>query len=106
MYAEIPSPIEKKSSFPLIFPQLLKSSLISFREWTKNDFINQQFLSKGKFGLVYKAQESFSDQTVALKLIKKDLILRYNMQKQLRREAEIHSHLKYSQIKKKINKNE
>ena len=74
------------------------SILFAKREWNKNDFINHQFISKGKYGIVYKCQEALSNKIVALKVIKKETVLQYNMLTQLRREAEIQNHLKFIYI--------
>jgi serine/threonine protein kinase len=65
------------------------------REWSEKDFIDKEFLSKGKYGAVYKCKETNSGKVVALKVMKKEVIEQYNMIKQLRREIEIQSHLKY-----------
>ena len=63
--------------------------------WTSSDFKVGEFLGKGKFGVVFKALELYSKKDVALKMMGKQVIRSFKMQKQLKREIEIHSHLKY-----------
>ena len=64
------------------------------KPWEIDDFSVEDFLGKGKFGLVYRAIHKASQCEVAIKILSKEAIKTHNMVKQLRREIEIHSRLK------------
>lgn len=64
------------------------------RQWTISDFEIGKPLGKGKFGHVYLAKEKASGYIVALKMLFKSELLSANVEKQLRREIEIQSHLR------------
>jgi serine/threonine protein kinase len=51
-------------------------------------------LGKGKFGRVYLAREKSSGYVVALKILFKSELAQARVEKQLRREIEIQSHLR------------
>jgi aurora kinase len=51
-------------------------------------------LGTGKFGIVYKAREKRSNQTVALKILKKEELEAATVVPFLKREVEIQAHLK------------
>jgi serine/threonine protein kinase len=55
-------------------------------------------LGKGKFGNVYLAREKRSNYIVALKILYKHELQENKVEKQLRREIEIQSHLRYGQV--------
>lgn len=65
------------------------------REWTLDDFDIGRPLGKGKFGSVYVARELKSGFIVAIKVMYKEQIEKYNVQRQLRREIEIQYHLRF-----------
>ena len=66
--------------------------------WKKSDFQIIEILGKGMFAEVYKAKELKSKKIVALKIIKKSLILKYKLTNNIRREIEIQSHINYKHI--------
>ena len=63
------------------------------RIWSLNDFDVGRPLGKGKFGRVYLAREKMSGYVVALKILFKAELAQCKVEKQLRREIEIQSHL-------------
>ena len=66
--------------------------------WSINDFEIGKALGKGKFGHVYLAKEKRTGYIIALKMLFKSEILSHSMEKQLRREIEIQSHLRHKNI--------
>ena len=62
------------------------------------DFDIGKPLGKGKFGHVYLAKEKKSNYVVALKILYKDELQENKVEKQLRREIEIQSHLRHPNI--------
>ena len=68
------------------------------RRWTLQDFDIGRQLGKGKFGSVYLARERKSLYVVALKILYKTEITRYQIVNQLKREVEIQSHLRHPNI--------
>ena len=73
------------------------------RIWTLNDFEIGKFLGAGKFGKVYLAREKQTHFVVVLKFLKKKQLIEVffiqcKLEKQLKREIEIQSHLKHSNI--------
>ncbi|KAI9193321.1 AGC family protein kinase [Polychytrium aggregatum] len=66
--------------------------------WSIDDFDVGRPLGKGKFGRVYLAREKKSGYVVALKILFKTEILENKVEKQLRREIEIQSHLRHYNI--------
>ncbi|KAG5882920.1 hypothetical protein JTB14_023382 [Gonioctena quinquepunctata] len=67
-------------------------------KWTLADFDIGKPLGKGKFGNVYLAREKKSKFLVALKVLFKSAIKEFNNEHQVRREIEIQSHLRHSNI--------
>jgi len=63
--------------------------------WSLKDFEIGRPLGNGKFGHVYLARERKSGFIVALKIIYKAELEQAKVEKQLRREIEIQSHLRY-----------
>lgn len=74
------------------------SSNSSTERWSLSDFEIGKPLGKGKFGHVYLARERRSGFIVALKIIYKAELEAAKVEKQLRREIEIQSHLRHSNI--------
>lgn len=72
----------------------------SSKVWTLADFDIGKALGKGKFGNVYLAREKKSKFIVALKVLFKDAIKRADIEHQVRREIEIQTHLRHSNILK------
>jgi len=68
------------------------------KRWTLNDFEIGKPLGRGKFGRVYLAREKRSKQVVALKLMYKKDLAENGMEKQIKREIEIQSHLQHPNI--------
>ncbi|KAI1300679.1 hypothetical protein EDD11_006058 [Mortierella claussenii] len=64
------------------------------REWCLDDFELARPLGKGQFGRVYLMRERQSGFVVAMKVLQKSELLKYNMEHQLRREIDIQSNLK------------
>lgn len=63
--------------------------------WSLKDFDVGRSLGKGKFGRVYLARERKSGYVVALKILFKSELAEACIEKQLRREIEIQSHLRF-----------
>lgn len=68
------------------------------KKWSLDDFEVGKPLGKGKFGHVYLARERRSNFIVALKIIYKAELEAAKVEKQLRREIEIQSHLRHTNI--------
>ena len=68
------------------------------KRWTLSDFDVGRPLGKGKFGRVYLAREKKSNYVVALKVLFKQELIDNHVEKQLRREIEIQSHLRHPNI--------
>ena len=64
------------------------------KKWSLEDFDVGRALGKGKFGRVYLAREKSSGYVVALKILFKSELAQSKVEKQLRREIEIQSHLR------------
>ncbi|ORZ01699.1 kinase-like domain-containing protein [Syncephalastrum racemosum] len=73
-------------------------SLVTQREWTADDFDVGRHLGTGRFGTAYLAREKQSQVTVAIKVVKKQEILEANIVAFLKREIEIHAHLRHPNI--------
>lgn len=69
-------------------------------EWSVDDFEFGLPLGRGKFGHVYLAREKKSKFLVAIKILYKQQLLKYNCIKQLAREIEIQAHLNHPNILK------
>ncbi|KAI8852407.1 kinase-like domain-containing protein [Chytridium lagenaria] len=68
------------------------------KRWSLQDFDVGRALGKGKFGRVYLAREKKSGYVVALKILFKAELIESKVEKQLRREIEIQSHLRHKNI--------
>eukprot|EP00794_Sanderia_malayensis_P019128 gene19129-21045_t len=68
------------------------------KRWSLDDFDIGKPLGRGKFGRVYLAREKKSKFIVALKVLFKSQLSKANVEHQLRREIEIQSHLRHSNI--------
>ncbi|GAB0088697.1 Aurora kinase [Sergentomyia squamirostris] len=68
------------------------------RLWTLNNFDIGRLLGRGKFGNVYIAREKETKFVVALKVLFKKQIQDSGVEHQVRREIEIQSHLRHSNI--------
>jgi aurora kinase, other len=68
------------------------------KQWSLPDFDVGRPLGKGKFGRVYLAREKKSGYIVALKVLFKSELAENHVEKQLRREIEIQSHLRHPNI--------
>jgi len=74
------------------------SKIGSNHRWKLEDFDIGRPLGKGKFGNVYLAREKASKYIVALKVLFKSQLQKAQVEHQLRREIEIQSHLRHSNI--------
>lgn len=70
------------------------------KSWVLSDFDIGKPLGKGKFGNVYLAREKKSKFIVALKVLFKDAIKKADIEHQVRREIEIQTHLRHTNILK------
>ncbi|CAG8599073.1 11848_t:CDS:2, partial [Ambispora gerdemannii] len=68
------------------------------RMWSLDNFEIGSPLGEGKFGRVYLAREKSSGYIIALKILFKRELHAANVEKQLRREVEIQSHLRHPNI--------
>ncbi|KAK6048603.1 hypothetical protein COOONC_13895, partial [Cooperia oncophora] len=68
------------------------------QKWSIDDFDIGRPLGKGKFGNVYLARYNPERVVVALKVLFKDKIQKYNVQHQVKREIEIQYHLLHPNI--------
>ena len=68
------------------------------KEWQLSDFDIGKPLGRGKFGNVYLAREKNSKYIVALKVLFKSQLQKAGVEHQLRREIEIQSHLRHTNI--------
>lgn len=68
------------------------------KQWKLDDFEIGKPLGRGKFGSVYLAREKKSKYVVAIKVLRKEQLLRAGVEHQLRREIEIQSHLRHRNI--------
>ncbi|KAL6008014.1 Serine/threonine-protein kinase Aurora-3 [Asimina triloba] len=75
-----------------------KPSVPALPEWRLDDFEIGKPLGRGKFGKVYLAREKKSKYIVALKIIFKEQLEKYNLHHQLRREIEIQSILSHPNV--------
>lgn len=68
------------------------------KSWALQDFEMGKPLGKGKFGHVYLAREKRTGYIVALKVLYKAELESSRVEKQLRREIEIQSHLRHPNV--------
>ncbi|KAJ2218676.1 spindle assembly checkpoint kinase, partial [Coemansia sp. RSA 518] len=70
----------------------------SNRHWCLSDFDLGRVLGKGKFGRAYLAREKNTNYICALKVLFKSELIESKIEKQLRREVEIQTHLRHPHI--------
>lgn len=63
-----------------------------------DDFDIGRKLGSGQFGSVYLAQERRTKYLVAIKLIRKSIIIKHKLESQIRHEIEVQSHLRHPNI--------
>lgn len=68
------------------------------KDWSIENFEIGRPLGNGRFGHVYLAREKKTQFLLVLKVLAKKQILNNGLEFQLRREIEIHSHLKHKNI--------
>lgn len=68
---------------------------INSYQWSKDDFELGAPLGRGKFGRVYLAREVSTKYIVAMKVLFKSELIEGRVEKQVLREIEIQSRLKY-----------
>jgi len=90
--------LKKLSPKKLHKPKVEAKSSTQEKRWTINDFEVGRALGKGKFGRVYLAREKRTGYIVALKVLHKSELASAKIEKQLRREIEIQSHLRHGNI--------
>jgi len=78
--------------------QCSSSDSNSAKKWQLADFEIGKPLGRGKFGNVYLAREKKSKYIVALKVLFKSQLVTNSVHHQLKREIEIQSHLRHSNI--------
>ena len=66
--------------------------------WTVNDFANIQSIGSGKFGKVFKAVERRSNVPVAIKVVFKHMLEKFDFFSQMKRELEIQWRLNHPNI--------
>ncbi|KAI9304275.1 aurora kinase A [Cunninghamella echinulata] len=76
----------------------IQQQYIDKTTWIIEDFDVGKHLGTGKFGNVYMAKEKSSEKVVALKILIKKEIQEANVVHFLKREVEIHSHLRHRHI--------
>lgn len=96
---------EKKDDTPLIIRNNIQKEMnlyryISENKWKIDDFGIGKKLGSGRFGKVYLVKEKKQQFICAIKIIFKSQIVDNNIQAQLRRELEIHSHMEHENILK------
>lgn len=72
-------------------PTLSRSASVSTRKeaWTIEDFKSIVSIGNGKFGKVFKAVEKTSNRQVALKVVYKNLLEKFDFFGQMKKELEI-----------------
>ncbi|KAG5189044.1 kinase-like domain-containing protein [Tribonema minus] len=68
------------------------------QDWTLSDFEMGDRLGQGAFGAVWLARERRSKYIVAVKCVRKSLLIESGLEGQLRREVEIQGHLRHRHI--------
>ncbi|KAI8836455.1 protein kinase p46XlEg22 african clawed frog [Chytriomyces cf. hyalinus JEL632] len=96
--ATLPPPISNPAPPPTTEQQTANNAKETERRWSLDDFDVGRALGKGKFGRVYLAREKKSGYVVALKILFKAELIEAKVEKQLRREIEIQSHLRHPNI--------
>ncbi|KAI8828947.1 aurora kinase A [Chytriomyces cf. hyalinus JEL632] len=91
-------PISNPAPPPTTKQQTTNNAKETERRWSLDDFDVGRALGKGKFGRVYLAREKKSGYVVALKILFKAELIEAKVEKQLRREIEIQSHLRHPNI--------
>ena len=66
--------------------------------WKMECFANAKRLGKGKFGTVYLSKERRTGIILALKRLTKAQLVKYKVEKQLRREVEIHARMSHPNV--------
>ncbi|CDW90701.1 serine threonine-protein kinase aurora-1-like [Stylonychia lemnae] len=66
--------------------------------WTIEDFKNVQSIGNGKFGKVFKALERNSNKQVAIKMVHKNLLEKFDFFTQMKKELEIQWRLRHPNI--------
>lgn len=72
--------------------------ILNSYQWSLEDFEIGSPLGRGKFGRVYLAREKNTQYMVALKTLYKVELVKGRVEKQVMREIEIQSHLRYAFI--------
>lgn len=76
------------------------SPTLNVKSLSLNDFEIGKKLGKGKFGRVYCVRHKITGFICAMKVMEKQEIMQYNVQKQFRREVEIQSSLNHQNLTK------
>uniref|UniRef100_A0AC35TNR0 Aurora kinase n=1 Tax=Rhabditophanes sp. KR3021 TaxID=114890 RepID=A0AC35TNR0_9BILA len=78
--------------------EILEKDGTKRKMWVLDDFEIGRCLGKGKFGNVYLAREKHSRFVVALKVLFKEQIEKFQVRVQIKREIEIQFHLRHQNI--------
>ncbi|KAJ2080904.1 spindle assembly checkpoint kinase [Coemansia sp. RSA 988] len=81
-----------------VLEAVASGTLQTNRHWRLSDFDIGRILGKGKFGRAYLAREKGTNYICALKVLFKSELQESNIEKQLKREVEIQTHLRHPHI--------
>ncbi|MQL90929.1 hypothetical protein Taro_023527 [Colocasia esculenta] len=96
---EVPrSPLMASQSRSLLPCSLSAFAILQVEEWCLSDFEIGKLLGEGKFGKVYLAREKESGYVVALKVLFKEKLEKYQYHNHLRREIEIQCSLDHPNV--------
>ncbi|KAI7903085.1 kinase-like domain-containing protein [Cokeromyces recurvatus] len=96
--ADVESNSSATQTIDLLQKQKRINELKRKTKWTIEDFEVGRHLGTGKFGVVYLAREKYSEQLVALKVLKKKQLEKADVVHFLKREIEIQAHLDHENI--------
>lgn len=97
---EVPMKIEQphKPTSNQVTNKVKSETKSNFKSWALDNFDIGRPLGRGKFGNVYLAREKETKFVIALKVLFKKQITEQKIEHQVRREIEIQSHLRHSNI--------
>ncbi|AOW06383.1 spindle assembly checkpoint kinase [Yarrowia lipolytica] len=91
------SQVSRRSSYTTDPPSPL-TGITGFRNYSLDDFEIGKALGKGKFGKVYLVKDKKTGFVSALKCMEKKELVEGNVEKQFRREVEIQSNLRHTNV--------
>ena len=102
-FAQIKSQSKSRSRSPV--PEAVRGAannasekVFDCTQWSIDNFEIGMPLGRGKFGHVYLVREKVSKYVMTIKVLYKSQLLKCRMTEQLRREVEIHSHLRHKNV--------